>query len=146
MWDCGSDFHLVLVNHSLRMRKELHTFVETSGALNTVATSLMKIANDIRLLGSDPRCGLGELILPENEPGIPLNARLFQWSVRRQNQFDMMVQFEVTELCEGNSSANRERISRLLHEDAVNGLMQHEKTERTAVVDVASPSLPGKQS
>ncbi|KHG29130.1 Fumarate hydratase 1, mitochondrial -like protein [Gossypium arboreum] len=44
-------------------------FVETSGALNTVATSLMKVANDIRLLGSGPRCGLGELILPENEPG-----------------------------------------------------------------------------
>ncbi|KAL3725342.1 hypothetical protein ACJRO7_030367 [Eucalyptus globulus] len=43
--------------------------VETSGALNTVATSLMKIANDIRFLGSGPRCGLGELILPENEPG-----------------------------------------------------------------------------
>ncbi|KAF2325129.1 hypothetical protein GH714_022938 [Hevea brasiliensis] len=45
------------------------SFVESSGALNTVATSLMKIANDIRLLGSGPRCGLGELILPENEPG-----------------------------------------------------------------------------
>ncbi|KAJ6837027.1 putative fumarate hydratase 1, mitochondrial [Iris pallida] len=44
-------------------------FVETSGALNTVSASLMKIANDIRLLGSGPRCGLGELILPENEPG-----------------------------------------------------------------------------
>ncbi|KAL0453036.1 UNVERIFIED_CONTAM: Fumarate hydratase 1, mitochondrial [Sesamum latifolium] len=44
-------------------------FVETSGALNTIAVSLMKIANDIRLLGSGPRCGLGELILPENEPG-----------------------------------------------------------------------------
>ncbi|CAI0406839.1 unnamed protein product [Linum tenue] len=44
-------------------------FVECSGALNTIATSLMKIANDIRLLGSGPRCGLGELILPENEPG-----------------------------------------------------------------------------
>ena len=43
--------------------------VELSGALNTVATSLMKIANDIRLLGSGPRCGLGELKLPENEPG-----------------------------------------------------------------------------
>ncbi|KAK8960589.1 hypothetical protein KSP40_PGU015193 [Platanthera guangdongensis] len=43
--------------------------VETSGALNTISTSLMKIANDIRLLGSGPRCGLGELILPENEPG-----------------------------------------------------------------------------
>ncbi|KAL1544968.1 fumarase fum1 [Salvia divinorum] len=44
-------------------------FVESSGSLNTVATSLMKIANDIRFLGSGPRCGLGELILPENEPG-----------------------------------------------------------------------------
>lgn len=43
--------------------------VELSGALNTVAVSLMKIGNDIRLLGSGPRCGLGELILPENEPG-----------------------------------------------------------------------------
>jgi fumarate hydratase class II len=43
--------------------------VEASGALNTVAVSLMKIANDIRYLGSGPRCGLGELSLPENEPG-----------------------------------------------------------------------------
>ncbi len=43
--------------------------VEASGALNTVAASLFKIANDIRLLGSGPRCGLGELRLPENEPG-----------------------------------------------------------------------------
>ena len=37
--------------------------------LNTIAVSLTKIANDIRLLGSGPRCGLGELKLPENEPG-----------------------------------------------------------------------------
>lgn len=43
--------------------------VELHGALNVVACSLMKIANDIRFLGSGPRCGLGELILPENEPG-----------------------------------------------------------------------------
>uniref|UniRef100_A0A1A9W6U9 fumarate hydratase n=1 Tax=Glossina brevipalpis TaxID=37001 RepID=A0A1A9W6U9_9MUSC len=43
--------------------------VEVHGVLNTTAVSLMKIANDIRLLGSGPRCGLGELILPENEPG-----------------------------------------------------------------------------
>ncbi|MDP2064277.1 MAG: class II fumarate hydratase [Phaeovulum sp.] len=40
-----------------------------SGALKTVAASLFKIANDLRLLGSGPRSGLGELILPENEPG-----------------------------------------------------------------------------
>ncbi|WP_191060236.1 class II fumarate hydratase [Geminicoccus harenae] len=43
--------------------------VELSGALNTLAVSLMKIANDVRLLGSGPRCGLGEISLPENEPG-----------------------------------------------------------------------------
>ncbi|KAJ1767015.1 hypothetical protein LPJ74_005597 [Coemansia sp. RSA 1843] len=43
--------------------------VEASGALNTIAVSLFKIASDIRLLGSGPRCGLGELQLPENEPG-----------------------------------------------------------------------------
>jgi fumarate hydratase, class II len=43
--------------------------VEASGALNTLAVSLAKIANDIRLLGSGPRCGIGELRLPENEPG-----------------------------------------------------------------------------
>ena len=45
------------------------TLVELSGALNVIAVSLSKIANDIRLLGSGPRCGLGELRLPENEPG-----------------------------------------------------------------------------
>lgn len=43
--------------------------VEVSGQLNTIACSIMKIANDIRFLGSGPRCGLGELSLPENEPG-----------------------------------------------------------------------------
>ena len=45
------------------------TMVELSGVLNVIAVSLTKIANDIRLLGSGPRSGLGELILPENEPG-----------------------------------------------------------------------------
>jgi fumarate hydratase class II len=45
------------------------TLVELSGVLNVIAVSLTKIANDIRLLGSGPRCGLGELRLPENEPG-----------------------------------------------------------------------------
>jgi fumarate hydratase, class II len=43
--------------------------VECSGQLNVLATSLFKIAQDIRFLGSGPRCGLGELKLPENEPG-----------------------------------------------------------------------------
>jgi fumarate hydratase class II len=43
--------------------------VETSGVLKTVAVSLMKIANDIRWMGSGPRCGIGELMLPELQPG-----------------------------------------------------------------------------
>ncbi len=43
--------------------------IELSGTLNTLAVSLMKVANDIRFLGSGPRCGFGELLLPENEPG-----------------------------------------------------------------------------
>ena len=45
------------------------SLVEVSGMLNVLAVSLMKIANDIRLLGSGPRCGIGEIHLPENEPG-----------------------------------------------------------------------------
>ncbi len=43
--------------------------VELSGALKRVAVSLMKIGNDIRLLSSGPRCGIGEIIIPDNEPG-----------------------------------------------------------------------------
>ena len=43
--------------------------VEASGALKTIACSLMKIANDIRLLGSGPRCGIGEIVLPDLQPG-----------------------------------------------------------------------------
>jgi fumarate hydratase, class II len=43
--------------------------VETHGALKTVACSLMKIGNDIRLLASGPRCGIGEIYIPDNEPG-----------------------------------------------------------------------------
>lgn len=45
------------------------TLVDLSGRLNTLTVALTKIANDIRLLGSGPRCGIGELILPANEPG-----------------------------------------------------------------------------
>ena len=50
-------------------RRLTNSIRELEGALNTLAVSLTKIANDIRLLGSGPRCGLGELKLPENEPG-----------------------------------------------------------------------------
>lgn len=55
--------------------------VEVSGALNVIACSLMKIANDMRFLASGPRCGLGELSLPENEPGssiMPGNLQLIK--------------------------------------------------------------------
>ena len=45
------------------------SLVEASGALRTIAVSLMKIANDVRWLGSGPRCGLGEIVLPETQPG-----------------------------------------------------------------------------
>ena len=45
------------------------SLVEVSGAFNTLAASLNKVANDVRLLGSGPRCGLGEINLPPNEPG-----------------------------------------------------------------------------
>lgn len=45
------------------------TVVEASGALKTLAVALTKIANDVRLLGSGPRCGIGELVLPETQPG-----------------------------------------------------------------------------
>src|SRR5690242_20951182 len=44
-------------------------FVGSSGALKQLAVALMKIANDVRWLASGPRCGLGEITIPENEPG-----------------------------------------------------------------------------
>jgi fumarate hydratase class II len=47
----------------------IDALVETSGALKTVAVSLIKIANDVRWLGSGPRCGLGEIKLPATQPG-----------------------------------------------------------------------------
>ena len=52
--------------HSLTSKDAL---VNTHGAIKALAANLMKIANDVRLLASGPRCGIGELIIPENEPG-----------------------------------------------------------------------------
>ncbi len=52
--------------HSLTSRDEI---VHLHGSLKALAADLMKIANDVRLLSSGPRCGLGELVIPENEPG-----------------------------------------------------------------------------
>merc|ERR1719204_706439 len=63
------DFEFIGTPNKFEARATHDAIVEIHGALNTVACSLMKIANDIRLLGSGPRCGLGELSLPENEPG-----------------------------------------------------------------------------
>lgn len=64
-----SGFPFVSAENKFEALASEDTMVEVSGALNVLAVSLMKIANDIRLLGSGPRSGIGELILPENEPG-----------------------------------------------------------------------------
>ncbi len=64
--------HQTAVRHRAEQVRALaahDAYVFVHGALNAAATDLFKIANDIRLLGSGPRSGLGELILPENEPG-----------------------------------------------------------------------------
>ncbi len=56
------------VNH-FEAQSAQDSLVEVSGELRTIAVSLMKISNDVRWLGSGPRCGLGELVLPETQPG-----------------------------------------------------------------------------
>ncbi len=56
------------VNH-FEAQSAQDSLVEASGELRTIAVSLMKIANDVRWLGSGPRCGLGEIFLPETQPG-----------------------------------------------------------------------------
>lgn len=61
--------HFVTAPNKFEALAAHDAIVEASGQLNTLATSLYKIAQDIRFLGSGPRCGLGELKLPENEPG-----------------------------------------------------------------------------
>jgi len=66
---CPPYFRLDKANNQFEALAAHDAIVEASGALNTIAVSFMKIANDIRYLGSGPRCGLGELELPENEPG-----------------------------------------------------------------------------
>ena len=65
--DTGYDFRTAENKFESLATKD--ALVHLSAALNTLAVSLMKIANDIRFLGYGPRCGLGELSLPENEPG-----------------------------------------------------------------------------
>src|SRR5207237_7101079 len=58
-------------NH-FQAQSTLDNVVEASGTLNTLAVSLMKIANDIRWLGSGPRAGIGEIDLPAAQPGSPI--------------------------------------------------------------------------
>jgi len=65
----GSLYEFIPAENKFEAMASHDAFVELSSALKRLAVSLMKIANDIRLLGSGPRCGLGELLLPENEPG-----------------------------------------------------------------------------
>ena len=64
-----SDLPFVTAPNKFEALAAHDTMVETSGALTTLATSLTKIANDVRWLASGPRCGIGELKLPANEPG-----------------------------------------------------------------------------
>lgn len=64
-----TDLPFVTADNKFEALSSEDTMVEVSGALNGLAIALMKIARDIALLGSGPRCGLGELILPPNEPG-----------------------------------------------------------------------------
>ena len=59
----------VTANNKFEALAAHDAIVESHGALKTVAVSLMKIANDIRMLASGPRCGIGEIIIPANEPG-----------------------------------------------------------------------------
>ncbi len=61
--------HFVTAPNKFEALAANDAMIELSGALNVLAASFLKIANDIRFLGSGPRCGLGELRLPENEPG-----------------------------------------------------------------------------
>src|SRR3546814_1693662 len=65
---CSSDLFVTAENKFEALAAH-DALVEAPGALNTLAASLTKIANDIRFLASGPRSGLGELILPANEPG-----------------------------------------------------------------------------
>ena len=60
---------VVETDNHFQAQATLDAVVEASGSIRTVAVSLLKIANDIRLMGSGPRCGLGELALPEVQPG-----------------------------------------------------------------------------
>jgi len=67
--DSLTGFHFIIARSKFACMAAHDAVVSASGALKSLAAALMKIANDIRWLASGPRCGLGELILPANEPG-----------------------------------------------------------------------------
>lgn len=64
-----SGHHFITADNKFEALAAHDAMVETSGALKQLAVSLMKIGNDIRMLASGPRCGIGEILIPENEPG-----------------------------------------------------------------------------
>ena len=68
-----SNIYLCFANYLISRENKVlsahDAIVETSGALKTLAVSIMKIANDVRVLASGPRCGIGEISIPANEPG-----------------------------------------------------------------------------
>ena len=65
----ATGFPFVTAHNKFEALAAHDAMVETSGALKQLAVSLMKIGNDIRMLSSGPRCGIGEILIPENEPG-----------------------------------------------------------------------------
>ena len=134
--------------------------VELSGALNTVAVSLFKIANDIRFLGSGPRSGLGELALPENEPGSSImpgkvNPVLPEATVQvaaqvigndaaiafagAQGNFDLLVMLPVMAANLLTSITILGNVSRVLAERCIDGLVANE--ERCLQLAESSPSI-----
>ena len=65
----GADIDVRETDNHFQAQATIDAVVQASGTVRTVAVSLLKVANDIRLMGSGPRCGLGELALPEVQPG-----------------------------------------------------------------------------
>ena len=96
--------------------------VHASGALATLAASLTKIANDIRLLGSGPRAGIGELVLPENEPGSSIMPGKVNPDPERSRD-------------DGGDTGLRER-----HGDKDRGLTGHLRTQRLQAGDDPEPA------
>lgn len=87
-WNTGYPF--VTAPNKFEALSAHDALVELHGSLNVLACSLMKIANDIRHLGSGPRCGIGELSLPENEAGssiMPGKIISVLWSSDVQNVY-----------------------------------------------------------